>query len=105
MIGVQQKRKIVQFPTYSKENDMHPAETPIELSCLNPVELNAIKLNVPMMYFYKRQSGTHGSRGNCVAFQQDVSGFAKMRLPILIVLKVHECPKNIVTQKQIFSTN
>ena len=68
--------KEVQFPTYSKENDMHPAETPIELSCLNPVELNAIKLNVPMMYFYKRQSGTHGSRGNCVAFQQDVSGFA-----------------------------
>ena len=69
--------KETEFPTYSLENDLIPSETPEELKRLNYVELCAIKLVCPMMTFYKRQSGSHGSRGNCVSFEQDVGTFAE----------------------------
>jgi len=56
---------------------MIPSETPEELKRLNYIELCAIKLVCPMMTFYKRQSGSHGARGNCIAFDQNVETFAE----------------------------
>ena len=31
----------------------------------------------PMMHFYKRPSGSHGSRGNVIAFEQEIDTFAE----------------------------
>ena len=66
-----------EFPTFSLENDMIPSEPPEELKCLNPVEQCAIKMICPMMHFYKRPSGSHGSRGNVIAFEQEIDTFAE----------------------------
>ena len=59
-----------QYPTFSAQNDLIPSKPPEEVSCLNDIELNSIKLIVPMMHFYKRQSGSRGSRGNCIGFNR-----------------------------------
>ena len=67
-----------------------------------------------MMTFYKRQSGSHGSRGNCIAFEQEVGSFAEEliqlprppeELPIVILTSPgQDCEHNFkVSRKNILA--
>ena len=44
----------------------------------------------PMMHFYKRPSGSHGSRGNVIAFEQEIDTFAEnlIQLPFSVADKM-----------------
>ena len=70
-------KREIEFPTFLLANDIIPSEPPEELKRLNPIEQCAIKMICPMMHFYKRPSGSHGSRGNVIAFEQEIDTFAE----------------------------
>ncbi len=64
-------------PTFSRANEMILGPQPDCLKDLKNIEVGAIRLIIPYVNIIKNKSGGRGSKGHCISFFQDASGFTQ----------------------------